>query len=307
MAQSINKLISIIDEAIEAFQKKIPGIQSRIFDELQGQLQLLKTSRGKVLANVENLKTIAAIKNRLEAIIMDDQYQEEVKKFVKAFEKVSDFHHSYFAEFNQKFTPTKTLPIIKQMAIEATVNSLTEAGIISNIIEPIADLLRTNITTGGSIAELNNQLRNQVLTNDTGQGTLERYSKQITTDAINQYSAQYNQAISSDLGLEWFMYVGTNLTTTRPWCEEMKKKKYIHISELPQLLKGWFGDHRVPINKKTGLPGGMIPGTNVQNVTIYRGGFNCGHQLVAVDELAVPGYIKAAVWVTPEYHSWKYK
>jgi hypothetical protein len=31
-------------------------------------------------------------------------------------------------------------------------------------------------------------------TNDTGEGSLERYSKTITTDAINQYSAQYHDS-----------------------------------------------------------------------------------------------------------------
>lgn len=307
MPQSLDKLIGIIEGAIEDFQKKVPSIQARIFDDLQEQLQQLKTSNGKVLANVENLKIIAKIKNRLESIIMDDRYIAEVQKFLQAFEHVGTFYNDYFASFNEKFKPSKTIPIIKQMSIDATINSLSEAGIISNIIEPIADILRTNITTGGSIADLNNQLRNHITTNETGEGKLERYSKQITTDALNQYSANYNQAIASDLGLEWFMYVGSNLTTTRPWCLAMTKLKYVHVSQLPKILKGFVGDEKVPLSPKTGLPGGMIPGTNVNNITVYRGGYNCGHQLVAVDEVAVPGYIKAQVWASPEYLSWKKK
>lgn len=305
MSQSLNKLIDIIEGAISDFQKKIPSIQARIFDDLQEQLQQLKTSKGKVLANVENLKIIGAIKNRLESIIMDDRYIDEVKKFILAFEQVGNFYNEHFASFNQKFKTPKTIPIIKQMSVDATINSLSEAGIISNIIEPIADILRTNITSGGSISELNNQLRNHITTNETGDGKLERYSKQITTDAINQYSANYNQAVAIDLKLEWYMYVGSNLTTTRPWCEAMTKLKYVHVSQLPKTLKGYVGDLKVPISEKTGLPGGMIPGTNVNNLTIYRGGYNCGHQLVSVDEVVIPGFIKAQVWASPEYLMWK--
>lgn len=305
MPQSLNKLLTIIEDAIAGFQKKMPSIQARIFDDLQEQLHKLKIQNGKVLANVENLKIIGGIKNRLESIIMDDRYIQEVQKFIGAFEMVGQFYNEHFSSFNEKFKPAKTIPIIKQLSIDATINSLTEAGIISNIIEPISDILRTNITTGGSIADMNNQLRDYITNNETGEGKLERYSKQITTDAINQYSANYNQAIATDLGLEWFMYVGSNLTTTRPWCEAMTKLKYIHISQIPNTIKGIVGDEKVPLSSKTGLPAGMIPGTTVNNITVYRGGYNCGHQLVAVDEVAVPGFVKAKVWGSPEYLSWK--
>lgn len=300
----LSELLDIIDAAIVEFQKEIPGVQDRVFDELQDQVHLLKTKNGRILSSVENLKIIGNIGNRLESIILDTDYIAAVEKFITAFEAVEVFQNEYFSSFSQKFKPGPVLRIVKDLTVEATVNSLTEAGIGAGIIEPIKDILRTNITTGGSIADLNNMLR-EAITRTGTEGSLEKYSKQITTDAINQFSAQYNQTVAKDLGLEWFMYVGSNLETTRPWCEALTAKKYVHVSELPRIIEGWFGDQRVPIYKKTGLPEGMIPGTNVNNVTIYRGGYNCGHQLLAVDEVAVPEDVKSALFKTPEYKAWK--
>jgi len=305
MPQQFNKLIQIIDDAINKFQERIPDVQMRLYEQLSDELDALKTSGGRILSTTENLKLIISIKNKLEKLLLNNDYVSQVKNLLTAFDAISDFHNNYFSQFNAKFKPGQTLALIKQMSIEATVNSLTEAGIGANIIEPINNILRVNTTTGGSKAKMNEILRNNIISNDTGDGSLLRYSKQITTDALNQFSAQYNKQVASDLGLEWFMYVGSNLTTTRPWCEAMTGLKYIHISELPEAIKGVVNGEKIPLSSKTNLPAGMIPGTNAQNVMVYRGGYNCGHQLVAVDELAVPQERKTAVYASFAYKNWK--
>jgi hypothetical protein len=72
------------------------------------------------------------------------------------------------------------------------------------------------------------QLRNHLITNDTGEGSLERYSKTITTDAINQYSAQYHDALAQDLNFNWGRYVGSNIETTREFCDRLTAKEWVH-------------------------------------------------------------------------------
>ncbi|MBK7885129.1 MAG: hypothetical protein IPJ81_16090 [Chitinophagaceae bacterium] len=134
-------------------------------------------------------------------------------------------------------------------------------------------------------------MQNYLIDNETGEGQLQKYTKQITTDALNQYSGQYTQIVSSDLDFEWFRYSGSNIETTRPFCLACTKKKFIHISEIPQLLKGNFPEFREfdgVINEKTGLPAGLIAGTDVSNFMINRGGYNCAHQLRPVSEDLVP-------------------
>jgi len=282
------KILSLIDKSASDFNKAIPGLQKDLYKDLVKELQKLQTNEGNILSNVDNLKLIGSIRNKLEKIILSDDYIKNVSEYVKAFDAITGLQNQYFQEFNNKFRPKKTLKIIQELAVDSTLNSLTEAGINANVLEPVAELLRANITGGGNIADLMEGLRKKIVTDGNDLGGLERYTKQITTDALNQYSAQYHNTVSEDLGLEWYRYIGSNLTTTREFCEFLTKKEWVHKSELPRIIKGKIDGHQCNINKKSGLPLGMIPETNESNFITYRGGFNCGHQFFAVPTISVP-------------------
>jgi hypothetical protein len=63
---------------------------------------------------------------------------------------------------------------------------------------------------------------------------------------------------------------------------------YIHVSQLEEIVSGNICGEQVPIYDKTGLPQGMIAGTNASNFRINRGGYNCNHQLYPVSAAVVP-------------------
>ncbi len=287
------QIIKLIESSIDDFNAGIPEIQKQLYSDLVKELQKLSTKEGKILADVANLKLIGNIRNKLEKIILNEQYIKQVENYVKAFDLVTALQVEYFKDFNTNFRPAKTLAIIRQTSIEATLNSLTESGINANVLDPVHDLLRVHITSGGNYPDLLGDLQNRIMGNEKELGGLMKYSKQITTDALNQYSANYQKTVAEDLGLEWFRYVGSNLTTTRQFCEWLTKKEYFHISELPEIIRGRIDGHTCAIYKKTGLPYGMNPVTNVSNFQTLRGGFNCGHQAFAVPTIAVPAALLA--------------
>ncbi len=165
---------------------------------------------------------------------------------------------------------------------------MTESGISANVTQGIQNILKANITGGGSYNQLLDQMRNFILTNESGTGALERYTKQITTDSLNQFSAQYSQAITEDLGMNWFMYVGSNKETTREFCRLLTKKKYIHRSEISSIIMGIIDGNQVAINPKTKVWYGGVPGTNESNFQILRGGYGCDHQMLPVNTNVVP-------------------
>lgn len=304
-------ILKQIDKAIAKFNKVIPKIQKEIFADIQEQLKRLDTTNGKIKTTVANLKVVTSIKNKLLRLILTPEYKKEVKDFIKAFNEITTLQNQYWQSVEKEFKPRALLKEIKTQAIADTVKSLTASGIGSTIQEQISDILRTNITTGGSYADLNDQLR-ESLVNTKTDGLLLKYTKQITTDAINQYSAQYTQAVSNDLGFEWFAYQGSDIKTTRPFCDAMTDFRYFHITEIPDLLAAkdlyYMKDGvktKVPIYEKTKLPHGMIPGTNPANFQINRGGYNCGHQIRPVSAALVPADIKEKVFASPEYKTFK--
>lgn len=289
----IKKILATIDDAIAGFQNDIPSIQKKLLDELQPLLKELEIKDGKLLNNVKNLKLIGDVKNRLEKIILTGQYKDAVNTFIQSFDQVSSLQQNYFAQFNQKYTPKKTLPLIKQLTIESTINNLVGRGMLENIIEPIRVILMDNITSGGSYAKFQDQLRTAILNDSTSDGSMVRYTKQITTDAINQYSAQYHETIAQDLQFNWGTYLGTNLTTSREFCLLLTKKEWVHKSELPEIIKGYIDGHKCKLSKTSGLPLGMIAGTNADNFKVVRGGYNCGHHFFWVPDSSVPDHIRS--------------
>lgn len=304
-------IIKAIEKAVEKFNSKIPAAQKRAYDGIAEELKRLDTKSGKIKTTVANLKVIQSIKNKLGKLIVTPEYIKDVKEFVAQFNEITKLQNQYWQSVEKDFTPKPLLREIRKQTIADTIKNLTSSGIGAGIADPIASILRTNITTGGSYAQLTEQLREKMLNTST-EGSLQKYAKQITTDSLNQYNAQYAQAVSSDLGFEWFAYQGSDIKTTRPFCDAMTDLRYFHITEIPRLLRAdnlyYTKDGaktKVPIYDKTELPHGMIPGTNAANFQINRGGYNCGHQIRPVSEGRVPIERRNEVYATTEYKNWK--
>lgn len=292
MDQSINDILKLIDDSINKFQESIPGIQKTLMAELQPLIRQLAVKDGRILNNIENLKLIGNLKNKLQGIIISADYQKNVQQFIDNYQALSDLHNEYFRQFNKKFSPAETLKIIRELAVETTINDLLGQGMRAEVINPVIDIINQNITTGGSYFDFQEQIRNHIISDKQGDGSLERYTKQITTDAINQYSAQYNQAIAADLKFNWGRYVGSNITTSRQFCILLTAKDYVHRSELHDIIKGEIDGQKCKLSKTTGLPLGMIPDTTVDNFKIRRGGYNCRHQFFWVPDNVVPMNIR---------------
>lgn len=310
-----NDILKEIDGAIKSFNKGIPAAQKAMYQELAAELRRLDLKGDKIKATVANLKVIQSIKNKLTKFILNDDYLEDVKEFVKSFNTVTKLQNEYWKGVESKFKPNALLKEIRAQAISDTVKQLTESGIGSSIGDSISDILRTNITSGGSYKALNAQLLESLTDTEKSDGLLTRYSKQVTVDSINQYSAQYTGAVAAGLGMDWFAYQGTEIQTSREFCQAMvENRRYFHISEIPALLRAEgleFVDNydgktkKVRINPRTNLPYGFIEGTNPENFFIRRAGYQCGHQIRPVPERNVPLETRDRVYNTPAYQRWK--
>jgi hypothetical protein len=298
-------LIEAIEKALKRFDDRIPSIQNDMVDRLRVELKDLDLKSGKLLVNTKNIVKIAAIKSKLQGIILTPEYEKAVKELITTFAEITKLQNSYFSEISDEFSVPKFGAQLQKQAVKSLVEKLTERGMEANVTSGVEDLLRKNITSGGSYSEMQSHLENYLVNNSNGDGRLQLYTRQITTDSLNQYSAQYTQIVASDLGYEWFRYSGSNIQTTRPFCLACTDKKWIHISEFPALLKGEFPEFEEHDGKLyKGLPSGMYPDTTVSNFQINRGGYNCGHQLRPVHESQVPMEVKTRVWATPEYEIW---
>jgi hypothetical protein len=283
---------------------------SSITDQLRG---MDLDGAGNIKTTVANIRLLGTIKSKLTSLVLTDDYLASVKDFVDAFNTVTTLQNLYWVAAEKDFKPTPLLREIRIQAVTDTVNMLTESGVGVNISDNIASILRQNITTGGSYKSLENQLRESLTDTQKSDGLLTKYTKQVTTDSINQYNRQYTQVVASSYDYEWYSYANSLIKTSRPFCIAMHERDYFHISEIPDLLDAvdlFYTNpksgkrEQVPIYSGTGLPAGMYDNENADNFLVLLGGYNCGHQARPVSESLVmqqdPGTV-ARVKATPEY------
>lgn len=294
---NFKKILDQIDDSISTFIEQVPESQKEMLKALDEELLRLELLNGRIKPTIKNLNIITNIKNKMLKVILTDGYKLQVKEFLKGFNKITNLQNEYWREIETKFKPRSILKEIKKIAIEDTANKLMDAGLDAMVAQPIKDILTTSITSGGSYAELSAQLKTAVGgTGTSNPGLLDRHTKQVTVDTMNQYNRNYTQIVSNDLGFEWYAYQNTLITTSRPFCISMHETRYFHVSQIPDLLKakdmyythknkdGTTERRKVKLNPKTDLPEGMYPNTNVSNFLTLLGGYNCGHQAGPVSE-----------------------
>ena len=291
-SKDIQKVLDAVDNGLIDFNEAIPAIQEQIYRRLLRFQKELIVQGDTITNSARNIKLLSDLKTDMESIILDDtDYLESVTKLGKLYEKVDTLNNNYFKALEKKFKPPKVLEAIRKQSVTLMVESMTESGLNTSLITPIREMIMTYTTTGGSYSKMTKELNNFINGTPEIDGALVKYTKQIATDSINQYTATVNSVISSDLGWEWYRYVGSNIKTTRTFCKALTQKQYYHISELPKIIKGNFEEFKAmkgQIYDRTGLPQGMYEDTNTSNFPVYRGGYNCGHQAYPIPTSLVP-------------------
>ena len=135
------ELISTITGAVDGFNKKIPGIQDKVLEEILVLLKNLDTVGDTIKVSVANLKVLAGIQKRLEKVILTPEYLQSVKEYVSHYSTIQGLQNDYFTEIETKFKPPTLAKEIRQQAMESVVNQLTETGLPAKLINSIGRYL----------------------------------------------------------------------------------------------------------------------------------------------------------------------
>lgn len=174
---------------------------------------------------------------------------------------------------------------VVKFAKQSAIASLLESGVDANFIQPLLETLRAAIINGDDWRDFLAELEVLIVGIDTPEvqrlGRLDRYIRQVTTDAVNQFNAEYIRVINEETGLEWFRYSGSLIKDSREFCV-VRAEKHYHKKE----VEAWVTSKGQP--KPSGTWQGMIQGTNESNIFRLRGGWNCRHLIVGVPIDFVP-------------------
>jgi hypothetical protein len=262
------ELIKKIQELQLAIETRMDEALPRVFAKLSDQvidlasdLSLDPKDRARSLKELIKLK-----KDIANTIITNAPYQLQVAEVIKGFEMLAELSNEYITVAIGDFKPKKALyEAILETNIATTKDALLGGGISENFGTAIQEVLKDNIAGIGTRSELNKTLRKFIEGTDTEKAFLNRYIKQVTNDSVMTFNAEYIQTIAEDLDVEYYLYQGTLIEDSRPFCVS-RAGRYFTTEE----VKDW-GD--------LGKWNGKNTNTNRTTIFIYRGGYNCRHQL----------------------------
>lgn len=270
-----DKIEGLIIAANEQYAKAIVTVESKLYDDLVTVLRFVDLdSEGYIKQNAGNRQILRVAQKQFDTTINESGYQSAVEMHLSVIGKIDALNESYFESISSAFKPNRVfIKSLQTNAIETANQYLLQDGLAAQVKLPLNEILSQNINSGGSYSGMLNQLRTFIKGNDKLDGRLTSYSRGILSDALFQYSRAYQQSVTADLKLEWYLYAGGLIDKSRPFCVE-RAGKYWHQKEIESWAKlSWAGKN---------------PLTTESSIFILVAGYQCRHELIPVHESVVP-------------------
>lgn len=213
----------------------------------------------------DNLTKVAEFRAKLRAIISKSELEETIQAYIKQFGAIAAQIDKYMLTISKDYAVTDELRLLLQNSVAIATEAMLNSGLDAAILNPVQNVLNRAALGDMKLSSLVKYLKQQ-LGNNAPQI---RYAKQIASDALHIFVRQYQQRGADKLGLQHYLYAGTKIATTRPFCA-MNIGKVFSKKEIEAFAaQDWEGKN---------------PSTDSKTIFWLCGGYNCRHQLRPVSE-----------------------
>lgn len=257
-----------LNDALTDFDKAVANFQKRLLKYIQDEyLPALKD--GKIQYTAANFRDANIFTSKIDKILSD--FAPAFKEIAIKMLETSAYSADYFAAAaNVKATVSDIEPRLKilseRIGIDYKTGKVIEGSYISRLSKmdairnQIADYITNSIANNADWKSFQQGIKDLITGNKKVDGSLIRYSKQYVHDTARQASQSIDNAFADKYALDYFLYFGDEIETTRPFCKS-RYDKVFHRSD----VKNWPDD--LPYFQPN------------YNFFIDRGGYNCRHQI----------------------------
>jgi hypothetical protein len=277
----IEKLISKGESAMlsaeEAFVGDIRGIEAQLLKEIYKLLDVVDVKGGKLQNSKETIAFLNSIEKRIDEALKKSGYTSSVKNYLKNFDTIRQNNIDISSALNKVDISYASLNDVTRLEIENTIDKLLVSGISRDFKIPIRESLYRNVVLGATIQETRETIKDYIISNDGKDSKLLRYATQVSRDSINQYDGAIQTVIKNQLDLKDFIYSGSIIKDSRCQCRYWVNKIKLPAEELADEIE------KALDGRSLGgcACSGMIPGTNLGNFAVNRGGYSCRHRAIA--------------------------
>lgn len=250
------------------------GVLTRINDLLT---TLDVDATGAIVRSAANLTKAAEITGALKSILTGPEYLKALATFASQFDAAKETNDRLFRKSFKEFSASEVADITLATSKASAVELLAGATATTNFLLPLKGAIEQAITSGADWRTTLREMTTLINGGADTAGKLEQHVKQVAWDALAVADRSYADAVSQDLGVEWYLYAGTEIATTRPFCQERVGKYYTR-----RMIETWAD---------LDWAGKMKDNTNSATIFQNLGGWNCRHVLVPVSRASVPDYV----------------
>lgn len=243
--------------------KSIKNVESRIVSEFS---TLSTTDAGRLVGPRVNLKKAQALHTRM-VQIFEEEYGREVRSQVAGYSEIAELIQNDFEEFN---VISRYTDIDKTMMRQLGEQNLLEFTTIGRQAqERITQSMYSMVAAGAPYDDLVKQISAALVGQVDARGRpLTKYAELYANDGVMNFYNSVHVEKARQNGMQYMMYVGTMMATTRDFCAQRIMQAY-SVEEINSWDFNWSGKRGPAL--------------------AYRGGWNCRHHWRAVKKSWIKG------------------
>ena len=269
--------IDFLLKAEKRLDKAVAAHQRKLFDILILEyLPLFEVEDGIVLSSAKNDALLSKIDSLFDKLL-NTMYKDVIGPFAADLLKSAEISAQYYVGLGfEKKVITKLLRTKVRLEKKLGITPkgrlrkdgyLFKLGQTPQVRQELLNYVLTNLTGDVSFLDFQLGMRNLVIGNKRQKalattGRLQRYFDQYAYDAFSQMDSVANSQLAANLNLDHFIYQGSLIDTSRPFCEKRAGRAFT-VKE----TKKWKNDSNL-IDKKN--KAGYRP-------LIERGRYRCRH------------------------------
>lgn len=272
LADAIAK--AIIDTA-DDYAVLISDLQEIIYNKLLIQLKNLDLDAdGYIKQTAANREVLAKAEGVVSEYLPGTQLNGAISEALGVIPKIDALNNDYFSSVSESFKENRIfIRRLQQQTIESIESNILGDGLAAQVKTPLINILNRSVNSGGQFSGFLKEVRLFVEGDPELDGRLLSYSRGFLRDTLFGYSRAYQQAMTADLKLSWYLYSGGVRDTTRPFCQER--------------AGGFFSQKEVESWAELSWQG-RNPLTTSSSIFTLCGGYNCEHSLIPVSDIIVP-------------------
>lgn len=267
-----------IEDYLSGYDKELATLQKELYGLIITEYATkFVVKDGVLILNEKNARLIKELDKVLEQF--KTQFSDDVfKGTAESMLKLTGLTSDYFRVMNFS---SKTLNSIsdKLEILKTTIGIDSKGNIIAGsfidnlastpaVKTQLSEYVRTSLQQGVSYKDFVSGFKTQIEGNPDVNGTLERYAGQYVHDAMYSHAQTVDNFFADELGITSFLYAGDEIKTTRDFCAVRAGNVYTRDE-----IDSWNDEDWA----------GKIPGVDVW---VQRGGYQCRHNFMPVDEAA---------------------